>query len=137
MTTHAVTLDVPTPLYNCLKQRADKANRPVEAEFLDLLTAAIPASDELPSDLVAAISPLALLDDESLWRAARSSLASEAAAGLQDLHDKQQREGLTEGEAQTLTALVREYERAMLIRAQAAALLKQRGHDVSELLARR
>ena len=29
--------------------------------------------------------------------------------------------------------LVRQYERAMLVRAQATVLLKQRGHDVSEL----
>ncbi len=29
--------------------------------------------------------------------------------------------------------LVRQYERVMLVRAHAAALLKQRGHDVSEL----
>lgn len=33
-----------------------------------------------------------------------------------------------------LAGLVRQYERVMLVRAQAAALLKQRGQDVSELL---
>jgi plasmid stability protein len=135
MTTHAVTLNVPGPLYDRVKQRAQRANRPVEAEFLDVLTAAVPASDELPPDLAEAIAPLCFLDDESLWRAARTSLTGEAAERLQELHDKKQREGLTKSEAQTVTGLVREYERAMLVRAQAAALLKQRGHDVSELLA--
>jgi hypothetical protein len=38
-------------------------------------------------------------------------------------------------EAKILTGLVRHYERAMRIRAQAAALLKKRGDDVAELLA--
>jgi len=33
-----------------------------------------------------------------------------------------------------LAALVRHYERTMLVRAQAAALLKQRGHDVRDLV---
>jgi plasmid stability protein len=128
LTTHAVTLNVPGPLYDRLKQRAEKSNRPVEVELLDVLTAAVPGLDELPSDLAQAIAPLALMDDESLSRAARSGLAPEAAELLQELHDKRQREGLTESEAQTLAGLVKEYERAMLVRAQAAALLKQRGH---------
>jgi hypothetical protein len=52
---------------------------------------------------------------------------------MENLHLKRQREGLTEVEAQSLVGLVRQYERAMLVRAQATVLLKQRGHDVSEL----
>jgi hypothetical protein len=92
-------------------------------------------ADDLPADLTEAISPLALLDDAELWRAARSRLADETAAQLEDLHLKRQRDGLTPAEEQTLAGLVRQYERVMLVRAQAAALLKQRGHDVTELLA--
>jgi hypothetical protein len=53
---------------------------------------------------------------------------------LEELHLKRQREGLTEGEEQTAAALLRQYERALLVRAQAAALLHQRGHKVEELL---
>jgi hypothetical protein len=107
----------------------------VEAELLDAVVAAVPVADELPADLNEAISPLDLLDDAALWRAARSRLPVEAAEQMESLHLKRQREGLTEAEAQTLAWLVRQYERAMLVRAQAAALLKQRGHNVSTLLA--
>jgi len=46
---------------------------------------------------------------------------------------KRQSEGLTETEYKDVARLVRQYEQTMLIRAQAAALLKQRGHDVSSL----
>jgi plasmid stability protein len=134
MTTHAVTLNVPAPLYYRLKQRADRGNRPVEAEVLDVLTTSVPVTDELPADLAEAISPLALLDDEALWRAARSRLVDDVAARLEELHLKRQREGLTDAEAQDLAGLVRQYERAVLVRAQAAALLKQRGHDITGLL---
>jgi plasmid stability protein len=136
MVTHAVTLNVPAPLYDRLKRRAEQRKRPVEAELLDVLSAAIPASDDLPADLAEAIAPLTGLDDESLWRAARSALAPEAAALLEELHDKQQREGLTEAESQAVAGLVKQYERAMLVRARAAAILTQRGHDVTRLLAR-
>jgi len=95
----------------------------------------VPVADELPADLAEAISPLALLDDQALWRAARSHLPLEAATQTEALHFKRQREGLTEAESYTIAGLVRQYERAMLVRAQAAALLKERGHDVSELTA--
>jgi hypothetical protein len=80
------------------------------------------ASDDLPVDLNEAISPLSLLDDAALWRAARSRMADETAAQLEALHLKRQRDGLTATEDQTLAGLVRQYERVMLVRAQAAAL---------------
>ena len=99
-----------------------------------MVTTAVPVADDLPADLSEAISPLSLLDDAALWRAARSRLASETAAQLEALHLKRQRDGLTATEEQILAGLVRQYERVMLVRAQAAALLKQRGQDVSELL---
>jgi plasmid stability protein len=134
MTTQTVTLKVPELLYRRLKARANQTQRTVEDEVLDVLAMAVPVADDLPPDLAEAISPLALLDDEALWRAARSQLPPPAAQQLEELHLKRQREGLIEAESQTLAALVRQYERAMLVRAQAAALLKQRGHDVSSLL---
>jgi len=135
MTVQPVTLNLPGPLYNRLKRLAEQAHRTVEAELLEVVATAVPVADELPADLVEAISPLALLDDEALWRAARSRLSPAVAAQMESLHLKRQREGLTEAEAQTLAGLVRQYERAMLVRAHAAALLKQRGHDVSGLIA--
>src|SRR5438128_12118073 len=133
MTIKPVTLKLPSHLYSRLKRRAEEAHRTLEAELLEVVASAVPVADELPAELNDAISPLALLDDEALWRAARSHLPAEAAVQMENLHLKRQREGLTEAEAQTLAGLVRQYERAMLVRAQAAALLKQRGHDVSKL----
>jgi len=134
MTVQTVTLNLPGALYNRLKHRAEQAHRSIEAELLEVVATAVPLADELPAELAEAIAPLALLDDEALRRAARSHLPAEVAAQLERLHLKRQREGLTESESQTLAGLVRQYERAMLVRAQAAALLKQRGRDVSDLV---
>jgi len=69
-----------------------------------------------------------------LQRAARSHFSAEKAAELEVLHLKRQDEGLTEDEARRAAELTRQYERAMLIRAQAMALLMQRGYDVSGLI---
>ncbi len=133
MAAQTLTVHIPERLYTRLKQRADRAQRTVEAEMLEVLATAVPTAEELPADLAEALAPLALLDDVALWQAARHRLAPEVATQLEELHLKQQREGLTEAEAQTLAELVKCYERTMLVRAQAAALLKQRGHDVREL----
>ena len=129
-----MTLDLPDSLYQKLKARAAQTQRTVEAEALNVLATSVPVADELPEDLEAAISPLSLLDDTALWRAARMTFPTDAAQQLEGLHQKRQREGLNEAEGQTTAALVRQYERAMLVRAQVAALLKQRGHNVSSLL---
>ncbi len=124
---------MPETLYDRLRQRAEQTQRSIEDELLETVATAIPLTEELPDDLSEAISHLHLLDDQALWRAARSHLSAEVAAEMELLHLKRQREGLTENESQTLNKLVRQYERAMLVRAQAAALLKQRDYDVSDL----
>ena len=134
MTKHPVTLDLPEELYARVERRAAQTRRSVADAVLDVLASAIPASDALPADLAETVASLALLDDAALWRAARSHLDAAAAARLEDLHLKRQGEGLTEAEAAEVARLVRQYERFMLVRAQAAALLKQRGQDVSVLL---
>ncbi len=134
MTMQPVTLNLPSALYNRLKRRAESAHRTVEAELLEVVATAVPEDDRLSAELESAITPLALLDDDALWRAARSRLSSEASAQLEALHFKRQRDGLTDLEAQTTRSLVGQYERTMLVRAAAAALLKRRGYDVSELL---
>lgn len=135
MSTQTLTLQLPDILYRQLKARAAQTQRTVEDEALDVLVAAVPVADTLSAELDAAISALAVLDDGALWRAARSNMSASDAEELEELHFKRQREGLTEAEAQRASALVRHYERTMLVRAQAAALLKQRGHDVASLLA--
>jgi len=103
-------------------------------EVLDVLTGALPATEMLPDDLEQAIAQLVCLDEAALWQAARSRLASDAVERLSELNAKRQREGLTEAEQQESELLTYQYERMVLVRAQAALLLKQRGHDVSCLL---
>ncbi len=135
MNTHLVTVNLPPPLYDRIRKRADESKRSVEMELLNVVASAIPEGDELPSDLARAVQELSLLDDKSLWRAARKKLDSKSSVRMASLHKKRQSQGLSKAEAQQLEELVSRYERTMLIRAQSAALLKARGQDVSRLLA--
>src|SRR5436190_15216751 len=84
-----------------------------------------PPSRRSSPDLEAALSPLTVLDDEALWQASRRGLPAGVSDALEELHLKQQREGLTEPERQALADLVRQYERNLLVRARAAALLQE------------
>jgi hypothetical protein len=64
-------------------------------------------------------------------------MSREASQELEALHLKQRDEGLSQEEDATRVKLIQEYERTMLIRAQAARLLKDRRHDISSLLSPR
>lgn len=132
--TKTLTLEMPTTLYERLKSRADKADRSVEAETIEVLTANVSDDDELGPEIEQALASLDALDVQALEGAARSRLAIELSSELESLHFKQQREGLSNTESARCEELVRAYEKAMLIRAHAAALLKERGIDVSHLL---
>lgn len=88
--------------------------------------------DELEQELAADGLDELRRSDADLWSAARSTLPAEQRQQLEALHDKQQRVGLTTDEQtqeQTLRTLYRE---TLLMRAQAVALLQQRGYDVSD-----
>lgn len=136
MTVQDVVVRLPQPLYEQLQARAARRQRTVADEVLDVLTGATPATEQLPEDLEHVIAQLVHVDDAALWQVARSRMPTDAAKRLEALNLKRQREGLDAAEQQESDLLVRQYERSMLVRAQAAVLLKQRGHEISSLLVR-
>jgi hypothetical protein len=134
MSAHAVTLHLEEPLYDYFRQRAEHKRRSLEAELLETVEAAGPKAEGLPAALAQAVAELPGLDDEALWRVARDHLPRQAAQKLEALNLKQQREGLGRVEEEALDQLIGAYERFLLLRAEAASLLRRRGHDVSELI---
>jgi plasmid stability protein len=135
MSTQTLTLHLPDRLYARLQLRAQQSNRTLEAELLEVLSTAVPADETLPYPLAEEVARLDDMDDAALWQAARSGLSAKASAQLEALHIKRQRESLSETDLRKLAELVSQYERSMLVRARAAAILKLRGHDVSGLVA--
>ena len=134
MSVHPIRLSLPKSIYNRLRKRAEISRRTVEMELLDVVVTAMPTSEELPDALASAVANMELLDDEALWRAARTRLDPDQSVQMEALHIKRQSAGLSAFEEQTLEGLVVRYERSMLVRSRAAVLLKTRGHDVSSLL---
>ena len=91
-------------------------------------------AEELPPELAEAVASLSLLNDAALRQAAQSRVADEAVERLDHLNRKRQAEGLSASEVEQQAVLVRQHERTLLIRAEAAALLRKRGQDVSDLI---
>jgi hypothetical protein len=123
---------MPAGLYERLKRRADQAHRSIEAEMLETVASAVPADNSLSSDLEEAVSRLALMDDNALWELVQTHFPAEKSAHLSSLHWKRQDTGLEQTETQQAAQLAQELERFMFLRAQAMALLMQRGHELSE-----
>ena len=135
MNTQPVTIQLPEDVYERLQILAEKRQNSVESELLEVVVNAFPGEEnELSAELTQILNDLSLLDDKALWQAARSHLPRSASERLEFLHHKRQREGLTAAERDEDTTLLAQYERYLLVRAQAAVLLKQRGFDVSELI---
>jgi hypothetical protein len=126
MSAHAVTLRLPAPLYEHFQGRAERALRSLEAELLEAVAAAAASEEGLASDVAEAIRDLKLLSAEELWRAARHRLADDTRSQSEARSSDSPREGLAPGEREVLEQLVHHYEQAVLLREQAARLLKGR-----------
>jgi len=134
MTVQAITLNLPQAVYKQIRQAAERVGRPVNEVLLEAVAAVAPVIGTEPENLRTALAQMAYLNDAALWQAGRATMTADQRERLEALHDKQQREGLTPDEQAEEQALLSLYRETLLVRAQAAVLLKQRGYDVSEPL---
>jgi uncharacterized protein YnzC (UPF0291/DUF896 family) len=133
MSVQEITLSLPEALYEQLSQIAERLRKPLNVVLAEAVAAVAPVIDSAPGPMRSALAHLAYLNDAALWQAARGSMTQAQRARLEALHDKKQREGLTAEEQADEQALLSLYRETLLVRAQAAALLKQRGYDVTDL----
>ena len=113
-----------------LEARANAHARSLEEEARALLEAALAV--EIPNDVQ--LEQLTVLDDAQLWQVAKQCVSDEQSERMQTLVEQRQREGLTPEEATEALRLQRYAQQVMRLRAEAAALLKRRGHEVDSLL---
>lgn len=127
----SITVELPDNLYKRIRQRARERNRSVEAETTEAVALAFAAV--LPPTTTDLLEQLPYLADQELWQAARMRVPDEKAERMQELIGKEQGEGLTAAENDEATQLQQYARHVMLVRARAAALLAERGHDIAEL----
>lgn len=140
MALETITLQFPSLLYKQVNQRAAKKMRTIEDEVIAVVENAFASEEKAEDDLIGVplqiaeqVRQLTFLDDHHLRQAAQRIVPPEKSERMQELIFKQQAEGLTELEQQEAKQLVMYANLVMLIRAEAAVLLQERGLDISAL----
>lgn len=133
MALQTLTLRLPDSIYQRLVDLAQKSDRPLEEETVSLLNSALMTDAELVADISDRLNQLSLLTDEELWSAATSQSSEDDNDLMQELLEKQQRQGLTPEESEQVQMLSNHFNRIMMVRAKSAVLLAERGNDVSKL----
>ena len=125
------TVDVPVTyeLYQRLKQAARWQEKPVETVLSETLDSALPTQDSIPPAIYHEVNELATLPTEILLQVAREVMSDTDQAAIEQLVDWQAIRGLTDAEQQRLASLQAEYERILLRKARAFALLTERGQS--------
>ena len=127
-----IILRVPDAVYIRLRQAADATSQPVEEMLINHLISAF--SDPLPAlppDEEAELDALNHLSDDALWTIARERLPSSVQERMADLMEHNSLGRISADERGELEGLVERADRLMLRRAEANAILRQRGHPAT------
>lgn len=128
-----VNVRLPETLFQRLKHIAELTHRSVEDVLTTTVNAALPASPDIPPELANELAAMTLFSDESLKASAQSSLSAAQQKRLTQLTHAGGIRSLTEAENRELQILRDLYDRAVLRRAKALAILAQRGYDIDRV----
>jgi hypothetical protein len=127
-----IVLTVPEDISRRARQIAQTTAQPVEQVLIDhLKTLSVPLP-VLPPDEQAELDALHSLSDDALWTIAREQMPDAIQAQAHHLMDKNARGTITEDEHAELEKLVERGDRLMLRKAEAGALLRERGYEFAQ-----
>jgi hypothetical protein len=127
-----LTLTIPDELYERAKHIAESTSQPIEQvilQHLQTLPAPLPI---LPDDVQAELDALKYLSDDALWTIAREQMPDVVQSRAHDLMNRNSQGTLSEAERSELDALVERADRLMVRKAEAAALLRERGYPFTQ-----
>jgi len=132
MSHYSITLPIPDYIYDRARRIAEGTSQSIEAVLLqqlqDAFTKLLPAlAPEEQSELEA----LTYLSDDALWTIAREQMPEDRQVRLQTLMEANSQGMLDDTQRSALEALVAQGQRLSLRKAQAAALLTERGYPVT------
>ncbi len=127
MASTTVLIHLPQSIYRRLERAAARLKKPVDTLLAETLEAALPDESGLPSELKAEIKAVELLDKAELQQVIKSEMQADDQESLDALLDVQSGRLLSPEEIAQLETLRREYERILLRKARAFALLAEQG----------
>lgn len=131
MTVKSITLQLPENLYIRLQQTAQATQQSLDEILLHAVeVGSPPAWETAPAEFQADLSALDRLSNAALWRIARARQTEADMRRYQELLDKNANGVISAAERSELTHLRTEFDRQMLRKVHAAALLQWRGQQV-------
>ncbi|QLE57705.1 hypothetical protein [Nostoc sp. TCL26-01] len=131
MATETITLQIPKILYQRLVNTAHAQRRSIEDVIVySLQVGSPPEWDDVPEEFQADLAALDKLDDNSLWQIVRSRKTAQQMERYDFLLECNSSGDIKDAEQLELIKLRHEADRFMLCKAQAAVLLRWRGHDL-------
>jgi hypothetical protein len=130
MSSQTVNIQVPEPLFQRLQRVAQKTHRTVEDVLATTINVALPLESDLPIELADELAAMTLFSDQALWAATATSFAPAQQKRVEQLTEFGDQRALTASETAELAQLLEAYDRSLLRRAHALAILAQRGHQL-------
>jgi hypothetical protein len=127
MSLQTVTLTMPESIYRRVKRSAEALRRPPEEIIVETLNVALPRTDDVPLEMAEELATMRALSDEKLWEMARNVMPAKQQTRLRALSAAQRERALKPAELQKLDDSLHAYGRITLRKAQAYALLHERG----------
>jgi hypothetical protein len=125
-----LTVRLPASVVAKLRRAAALTYRSVDDIVAATVDAALVEPPSTPADVAAEFAAMHLLSDQALFAAAQPSLSPAKLSRLRQLNYAAGERALTEAEAAEQAALLEDYQFSVLHRAQALAILAQRGHEI-------
>ncbi|MFN8372792.1 MAG: hypothetical protein U0694_07940 [Anaerolineae bacterium] len=125
------TLTVPEDVYERARQIAQDTAQSIDQVMLDHLKTPIPLPT-LPPHEQAELDALQHLSDDALWTIAREQMPESSQTLMQTLMDKNNLGTISDSEYAELEEWVARGNRLMLRKAEAAAILMERGHAFTQ-----
>jgi hypothetical protein len=130
MAVSMIPVQVPEPLYRRLERTAKLTRRTVDEVLASTIAVALPSMSDLPEALANELVSMIWLNDEALRAATQPTFTVEQQKRLSELNDLEDQRSLSAPEQAEREVLLAEYNRSILRRAQAFAVLAQRGYPV-------
>jgi len=134
-TPRTMTVRVPSETYDPFRRQAERAQRSVEEAVLQAMQEALTTETSTAAARQVVLAALETLETLTLWQLIKRGAETEEVLVLTALNEKRQRDGLSAAEEAAAQALIGQHDRAVLLRAKSMAVLRQRGEDVSRLVA--
>jgi hypothetical protein len=132
MTLATVPIQLPEALYRRLQSAAAVTHRSIDDILASAVSVALPPAPDLPDSLASELAEMLWLSDKALQAATKPTFTPKQQKRLAELNDLVDDRPLTPEEKAEQDKLLLAYERSVLRRAQAFAILARRGHRIPQ-----